>query len=207
MIAPMRRALVVGLSLSVLVAVLPARGYPQIYRYTDERGHHHYVDGLENVPERQRATAMPLGMRNAPAPASTPTPTATRPAGTTVIKYTPGQRIMVDVTINGAFTAKLLLDTGADHTMISPRTLQAAGVAISRPVGTGTITGVTGTDRISYVVVDSLEVGEARVGRMPVGSYELAGTGAGDGLLGRDFLDQFKITVDAAKGEVHLGPK
>ena len=42
---------------------------------------------------------------------------------------------------------------------------------------------------------------------MPVGSYELAGTGAGDGLLGRDFLDQFKITFDAAKGEVHLAPK
>jgi predicted aspartyl protease len=124
-----------------------------------------------------------------------------------VIKYTPGQRIMADVKINGAFSAQLLLDTGADRTMISPRTLQAAGVAISRPVGTGRITGVTGTDRLDYVVVDSLEIGEARVGRMPVGSYELAGTGAGDGLLGRDFLDQFKITFDAAKGEVHLAPK
>jgi hypothetical protein len=42
---------------------------------------------------------------------------------------------------------------------------------------------------------------------MPVGAYELAGTGAGDGLLGRDFLDQFKMTIDAAKGEVHLAPK
>jgi predicted aspartyl protease len=130
-----------------------------------------------------------------------------RPAGTTVIKYTPGQRIMVDVKINGAFTAQLLLDTGADRTMISPRTLQAAGVAITRPVATGSITGVTGSDRMSYVVVDSLEVGEARVGKMPVGSYELAGTGTGDGLLGRDFLDQFKMTVDAGKGEVHLSPK
>ena len=42
---------------------------------------------------------------------------------------------------------------------------------------------------------------------MPVGAYELAGTGTGDGLLGRDFLDQFKMTVDAAKGEVHAGPE
>ena len=205
----MRRALLVGLSLSLLIAALPALGHAQIYRYTDERGQNHYVDGIENVPERHRATATPLGMRNAPtaAPTSTSAPAATRPVGSTVIKYTPGQRIMVDVKINGAFTAQLLLDTGADRTMISPRTLQAAGVAISRPVGTGTITSVTGTDRINYVVVDSLEVGEARVGRMPVGSYELAGSGAGDGLLGRDFLDRFKITFDAAKGEVHLGPK
>ena len=130
---------------------------------------------------------------------------AAKPAGT-VIKYTPGRRIVVDVKINGGFTAKLLLDTGADRTMISPRTLQAAGVAITRPVATGQITGATGTDKIDFVVVESLEVGEARVGRMPVGSYELAGDG-GEGLLGRDFLDQFKVTMDAAAGEVHLTPK
>jgi len=203
----MRRAVAVGLVLGVLLTGLPGRGHAQIYRYTDERGQNHYVDGLENVPERHRTTASPLGLRNAPTPAPTSAPAAARTAGVTVVKYTPGQRIMVDVKINGDFTAQLLLDTGADRTMISPRTLQAAGVAIRRPVGTGTITGATGTDRIDYVVVDSLEVGEARVGRMPVGSYELPGTGAGDGLLGRDFLDQFKVTVDAAKGEVHLSPK
>jgi predicted aspartyl protease len=203
----MRRAAIVGLSLSLLVAGLPPGAHAQIYRYTDERGQNHYVDGLRNVPERYRVTATPLGMRNAPAPSSSTAPAGASTAGATVIKYTPGQRIMVDVKINGAFNAQLLLDTGADRTMISPRTLQAAGVAISRPVGTGTITGATGTDRINYVVVDSLEVGEARVGRMPVGSYELAGSGTGDGLLGRDFLDQFRITFDASRGEVHLTPK
>jgi hypothetical protein len=90
--------------------------------------------------------------------------------------------------------------------MISPRTLLAAGVAITRPIATGQITGATGTDKIDYVVVESLEVGAARVGKMPVGSYELAGN-AGEGLLGRDFLDQFKVTMDAAAGEVHLAPK
>jgi len=203
----MRRAAIVGLSLSVLIAALPAPAPAQIYRYTDEQGQNHYVDRLENVPERHRGTATPLGMRNAPTQAPTTAPAAAGPAGAAVIKYTPGQRIMVDVKINGSFSAQLLLDTGADRTMISPRTLVAAGVPVSRPVGTGTLTGATGTDRINYVVVDSLEVGEARVGRMPVGSYELAGTETGDGLLGRDFLDQFKITFDAGNGEVHLAPK
>ncbi len=201
------RGVIVGLSLSLLVAGLPPSAHAQIYRYTDERGQNHYVDSLQNIPERHRATATPLPMRNAPTLSPTTAPAGAGTAGATVIKYTPGQRIMVDVKINGAFSAQLLLDTGADRTMISPRTLQAAGVAISRPVATGTITGATGTDRINYVVVDSLEVGEARVGRLPVGSYELAGTGSGDGLLGRDFLDQFKITFDAARGEVHLAPK
>jgi Aspartyl protease len=204
----MHRAVAVGIAACLLIAVSHRNAHAQYYRYTDERGQNHYVDGLEKVPAPLRGSAVPLGLRNAPVtPPDSAAPTPARPAGGAVIKYTPGQRIMVDVKINGSFTAPLLLDTGADRTMISPRTLQAAGVAITRPVATGNITGATGTDRINYVFVDSLEVGEARVGRMPVGSYELAGTGAGDGLLGRDFLDQFKITFDAAKGEVHLAPK
>ncbi len=205
----MRRAVLVALSLSALLAVRPVPARAEIYRYVDEGGHSYYVDGLQNVPERFRRAATPIGMRNLPAPAVSTTPAESngaKPAGAAVIKYTPGQRILVDVKINGSSSARLLLDTGADRTMISPRTLQAAGVAITRPVATGQITGATGTDKIDYVVVDSLEVGEARVGKMPVGSYELAGDG-GEGLLGRDFLDQFKVTMDAAAGEVHLAPK
>jgi predicted aspartyl protease len=204
----MRRATVFALTLSVLLAAVPRPGRAEIYKYTDERGQNSYVDGLQNVPERYRAVAVPLGLRTLPAPPPSKDTAATaRPSGTTMIKYTPGQRIMVDVKINGGFTTQLLLDTGADRTLISPRVLTAAGVPITKTVATGSITGATGTDRISYVVVDSLEVGEAKVGKMPVGSYELAGSGTGDGLLGRDFLDQFKVTVDSAKGEVTLAPK
>ena len=204
----MRRAVVVGLSLSLLIVALPPRAAAQIYRYTDERGQNHYVDGIENVPGAHRATATPLGLRNAPAaPAASAPAAGAKPSGAAVIKYTPGQRIMVDVKINGGFTTKLLLDTGADRTLVSPRALTAAGVSLTKPVASGNITGATGTDRIDYVVVDSLEVDGARVGKLPVGSYELAGSDTGDGLLGRDFLDQFNMEIDASKGEVRLAPK
>jgi predicted aspartyl protease len=203
----MRRGVVFALTLSVMVAAAPQPGRTEIYRYVDERGQNSYVDGLENVPARYRAAAVPMGYRNMPAPPPSKESAATAGSGATVIKYKPGQRILVDVKINGGFNTQLLLDTGADRTMISPRVLTAAGIPITRPVATGQITGVTGTDKINYVVVDSLEVGAAKVGKMPVGAYELAGTGTGDGLLGRDFLDQFKMTVDAAKGEVTLAPK
>jgi hypothetical protein len=205
----MRRAAFVALSLSALLTAWPTAARAEIYRYVDEQGQSSYVEGLENVPERFRRAATPIGIRNLPAPPASATPAAgatANPASAAVIKYTPGQRIMVDVRINGSFTTKLLLDTGADRTMISPRTLEAAGISTKRPVATGQITGATGTDKIDYVVVNSLEVGAARVGKMPVGSYELAADG-GDGLLGRDFLDQFKVTMDAAAGEVHLAPK
>ena len=203
----MGRAAAAAFALSALLALVSAPAGAEIVRYVDERGQTHYVDGFHNVPERFRATAAPVGLRNAPATSAAPAPAGeARPPSATVIRYTPGQRIMVDVRINGGFSTRLLLDTGADRTLISPRTLQAAGVSIARPVASGQITGATGRDRIDYVLVESLEVGEAKVGRMPVGAYELAGD-TGEGLLGRDFLDQFKVTMDASRGEVHLVPK
>lgn len=194
------RALALGL-LAALVGAAPAAA--QIFRWTDERGTTHYSEGIDSIPLRYRGSAVPLGLRNSPATPASSAGEARTPS-TTVIRYTPGQPIMVDVRINDSGTARLLLDTGADRTMISPRALVAAGVRITRPVATGTVTGVTGSDRIDYVVVDSLEVGEARVTRLPVAAYEIAGGGAGDGLLGRDFLDRFDVSIDGSRGEVTL---
>ena len=202
------------LVLAGLVLLGPVPAAAEIYRYTDATGSSHYVEGIDSVPQEYRARAVPVGLRNAPAGAPTPAPAGpggpgsavgAPKAGATTIKYTPGQRIMVDVKINGNANANLLLDTGADRTMINPRVLVSAGAAISRPVGTTRVTGVAGSDDVSFVVIESLEVGEARVGRMQVASYDVAG--AGDGLLGRDFLDRFSVNIDSAAGVVTLSPK
>lgn len=191
---------------AAIVALAAAPAAAQIYRWTDERGQPHYSEGLDSVPERHRATAVRLGLRNQPAPPSIPSRGEAATAGDTTIRYTPGQPIVVDVRINGAATARLLLDTGADRTLISPRALAAAGVSLTRVVARGAMSGVTGTDRVDFVEVDSLEVGQARVGRMPVAVYEMP-QGPGDGLLGRDFLDRFQVTIDSAQGVLTLAPR
>jgi len=186
---------------------IPVPSDAQIYRWVDESGVPHYAEGIDSVPDRYRATAVPLGLRNAPPAGPSPSEGKGAATGSTTIKFPPGQRIMVDVRINGNAEAILMLDTGADRTLISPRALQAAGVQISAPVASGQIMSATGSERIQFVVVESLEVGEAKVGRMPVGAYNLPTTDVGDGLLGRDFLDQFKVSIDSGKGTVTLSPK
>jgi len=194
------RALTIALFLTAGLG--PTWAAAQIYRWIDDAGVPHYAEGLDSVPERHRAGAAPLGLRNAP-PAA-----ATSPAGKagTVIRYAPGQRIMVDVRINGSTSARLVLDTGADRTIISPRALSAAGVSLAKTIATGQVIGVTGTDRLPFVIVDSLEVGDARAVQLPVGAYEIVQAEA-DGLLGRDFLDRFHVTIDSARGLVTLSPK
>lgn len=196
---------------ALLVTLLIGTASPalaQVYRWVDDQGNAHYADKILGIPERYRSRAEPLGYRNAPAPP----PAATAPAGPTVaaggasINYVPGQRILVDVRLNGRASARLLLDTGADVTLINPSALTAAGADLTRSTGRAEIRGVTGSDRVIAVMLDSMEVGQARVERMPVVAYEM-GSRESDGLLGRDFLDRFNLTIDSTRGVVTLTPK
>jgi hypothetical protein len=198
----MGREILVGLAL-VAGAVGPAQA--QIYRWTDDHGASHYADGLFSVPERYRSQAVPLGLRNAPAPAGDAT---ARPGAETVIRFTPGRHILVDARVNSATSARLILDTGAGGTMISPRVLAAAGVSLTRGTATGRTRGLAKDAEVdvTQVVVDSLEVGEARVGRLVVSAYDM-GMPDVDGLLGQDFLAGFNVSIDPAQGIVRLTPK
>jgi predicted aspartyl protease len=192
----MIRATVLALALGVaLLAAVPEPARAQIYRWVDERGTAHYVDGLDNVPQRYRSRATSLGMRNAPAapPAAAPAEKA-GPSGATTITFKPGDRILADARINGRAAVRLLLDTGADRTVIAPRALVAAGISLTRGTTAGQIVGVTGATDAQAVVLDSLEVGDARVAKLAVVSHDINQSGI-DGLLGRDFLEQFKVTI------------
>ena len=190
-----------------LVAVLPPRADAEIYKWVDDNGVPHFADGIDSVPDRYRSRATPVGLKNEPSSTAGASTTRAGSSGGTTINFTPGQRILVDVKINGSGGTRLMLDTGADRTLISPRALQAAGVRLTGPTATGQIVGATGSDRIDFVAVDSLEVGDARVSRMMVGAFNLPTADVGDGLLGRDFLDQFNVNIDSGKGVVTLSPK
>lgn len=202
-----RQGLWFALATLLLVVATATPACAQYYRWTDARGVPHFSEGLDSVPERFRANAVPLGYRrSAPEPAPAEGAGAPKPSGAAEIGFAPGQRIMLNVRINNAASARLQLDTGADRTLISPRALQAAGVSLTRGTAAAQVIGVTGSDRAQVVVVESLDVSGATVGRMPVIAYD-TNTPDSDGLLGRDFLDRFIVNIDTAHGILTLGPK
>jgi hypothetical protein len=94
----MRRAGVPLLALITMLAAATTPAAAQFVRWTDERGNVHYGEGLDRVPERYRESAQPLGYRNAPAPAPSAA-AAAEPTRETVIRYTPGQHIIVDARV------------------------------------------------------------------------------------------------------------
>jgi len=193
----MMRSLAPGVTLLLLLAwTSPSEA--QIYRWTDERGVTNYTEGLDSVPEKHRATAVAVGGPGAAGPPE-------KAGGGTEIKFAPGREIVVEARLNGGTSVRLLLDTGAQRTVINPRVLVAAGVVLSTGQAMQ-MKGATGTASVSTVQVDSVEVGQARVGKLAVISHDIEQDGV-DGLLGRDFLDQFKVSIDNKEGIVTLSPK
>ncbi len=185
----------------------PGTASAQIYRWTDAEGTIHYSQGIDSVPSRFRDRAVILGYdRPAPPPEASGASTAPEP-GSARIKFTPGQPIMVSARINDSGSAQLMLDTGAARTVINPAVLAALGVSYEKSQR-GTLKGVTGEAEVVAVRVESVEISGARHGPLMVVSHDTGfGPGRGDGLLGRDFLDHFTVTIDNAAGIVSLRPK
>ena len=205
---PVMKRLVVVAAVIATVALGDVPGGPrgagaQVFRWIDGDGSIHYSQGIESVPPRFRDGAVIIGYERTDGP---PAPAAeTAPVGTGRVRFTPGQPIMVSVRINGSTPATLMLDTGATRTVINPKVLEAIGVSY-RDAQRGTIRGVTGEAPVLAVRVDSIEASGARSGPLLVVSHD-TGFGQGDGLLGRDFLDQFSVNIDNAAGLVTLTPK
>ncbi len=187
-------ALVMSLALGSLLTGVIAPASAQIYRWTDERGNVQFSQGIQSVPSQFRGGA------------SEPTAPSAPAAGVARIPFTPGQPIVVAAKINGGGTTQLILDTGAQGTLISPTALAALGISYRNAVR-GSIKGVTGDANVLAVRIESIEVDGARFGPLMVVSHD-SGLGSGrDGLLGRDFLDNFIVTIDSAARVVTLTPK
>jgi predicted aspartyl protease len=199
-------AILLGLAVLGLSGVWPSTSWAQMYRWTDEQGGTHYSQGIYTVPERFRSRAQPLTFpERAAAPAASPLPAESVVAQGARIAFTPGKPIMVSARINGGGSAQLMLDTGASVTVINPRILAGMGIG-SREALRGSVKGATGSADVLFVPVASIEVGGARSGPLRVAAHDVD-LGHGDGLLGRDFLDQFTVNIDSTAGFVTISPK
>jgi Aspartyl protease/Domain of unknown function (DUF4124) len=188
-----------------LVLIVPALAPGQVYRWEDEQGTVYFTNSPDRIPEPQRPRIDPSALPPPPAADAVVPAALARSAAVTRIPFTPGDAILVSARIGGAGPLTLILDTGADRTMVAPTALFRLGIALVDGAR-AEVRGVTGTSQGGVVVVPSLEVGEARVGPLRIIALE-ADLKKADGLLGRDFLEHFTLTIDARERMVTLVPK
>ncbi len=179
----------------------PEAGFPDtIYYWIDDQGIQNYTARLESIPQEYRSRAQPLSLPPAP-PELKRSPSA---KGPTRIPFSPGSPVLVNAKINGLEPIRLILDTGAERTMISPAVLSKLGLSLENAAPV-ILKSVTGMSYANGVWVDFIEVGETRVGPLLIVVYPADLKGA-NGLLGRDFLSNLNMTIDSKEKVVTLTP-
>ena len=187
----------------LICVLLPGLVLADIYYWVDDQGIQYYTTRPESIPEPYRSKAIPLPLPTSPPVPPEITPRSS-PKGITKIPFAPGSPVLVSAKINSAGPITLILDTGSDRTLVAPAALQRLGISTENALR-GVIRGVTGASYAEALWVDSVEVEEARVGPLLIIVHEANLKGA-EGLLGRDFLANFNVTIDSKERIVTLAP-
>lgn len=111
-------------------------------------------------------------------------------------------RIAAPVMINGRGPFRMILDTGANQSVITKRVADALGLALT-PDAKLMLHGVTGSLAVPAVRLETLQTGDLiqRDVRVAVlGSV----MGGGDGILGVQGFEGLRVTVDFAKDQLTI---
>ena len=193
---------VIGLIL-ICYLLLSKPALADIYYWVDDQGTQYYTTRLEGIPEPYRSKAQQLSL-----PTSPPVPPELTPnipqKSPMKISFKPGSPILVSAKINGAGPITLILDTGSDRTLVALSALSNLGISTENTLK-GILKGVTGMSYADAIWVNSVEVGDVRVGPFLIIVHDAKLKGA-DGLLGRDFLANFDVRIDSKEGVAILAP-
>ena len=190
-------------ALILISMLIPRLAWADIYYWVDHQGIQYYTTRLESIPEPYRSNAQLLSLPTSP-PAPPELQLSPSQKGFTKISFKPGFPVLIDAKINGAGPITLILDTGADRTLVRSSTLLKLGISIEN-APRAVVKGVTGISYVDALWVNSVEVGEAKVGPLLILALDADLKGA-DGLLGRDFLANFNVTIDSKECVVTLAP-
>lgn len=174
-----------------LLAVPPAGA--QIFKWTDETGAVHFTDSLHGVPPQFRDQVGTMDDRLPP-----PAPTRVIPLEANPLGY------LVEARLNGTDAVRLILDTGATSTVLSPSVVRRLGLTVRSdpPVVVRT---AGGTVHAGMAEVAEIEVGGRRAGPLQVVVHDaVPGT---DGLLGMNFLGLFRVELRADEPALLLSPR
>ena len=164
------------------------------------------------ISEEQPHRPAPDPVLTLPAPieppplASPPKEQAMRPASISVPLERLGSLFVVTIQINETRPARLILDTGASHTILSHAIARELGLFSRRPVASVTMHTAGGSVEADMVQVDSIRIAGAEVRNSIVAIHDLPDAPPDiEGLLGLSVLRQFEVTLDTARNRLYLG--
>ena len=112
-------------------------------------------------------------------------------------------RIVAPVTINGQGPFRLVVDTGASHTTLSPELAARLGLEPEEH-SVLMLNGVTGVEQVPAVRLERLEAGDLILEKIPAPIVRSSIMAGADGILGVAGLTHERITVDFRRDRISI---
>lgn len=175
------------------------------YRWVDQNGVVHFTDNLHNIPETQRGKAGRIESNEPPRTQSPPAPISPSKASIPFEKQ--GQVVIVEATLNKKTAAKFVVDTGASYTMISSAVAKELDIDTEQNPRTAPFQTANGIIQAPLVSIDSISVGGMEIRNLTAAVHDVLADSRVAGLLGLNFLSNFRMDIDTQKGVLHLEKK
>ena len=191
--------------LSVLLINSASLVAAEYFRWVDQNGVVHFTDNLHNIPETQRGNA---GRIQSIEPPRVPQPAApVAPSKASIPFEKQGQVVIVEATLNKKTAAKFVVDTGASYTMISSAVAKELDIDTEQNRRTAPFQTANGVIQAPLVSLESITVGGMEIRNLTAAVHDVLADSRVAGLLGLNFLSNFRMDIDTQKGVLHLEKK
>ena len=176
----------------------------EYYRWTDQNGVVHFTDNLQNVPEKQRGPATRIKAIDNPSSADSAKPA---PVKASIPIEQHGQIVVIQATLNNKKAVKFVVDTGASYTMISSAVAKDLDIDLNQNQRTMPFQTANGLIQAPLTNLDSIAVGGMEIKNLTAAVHDAVPDPQVAGLLGLNFLSNFRMDIDTQKGLLHLEKK
>jgi clan AA aspartic protease (TIGR02281 family) len=191
--------------LCLLCLVLTPVRAAEYYRWVDDNGVLHITDNLHNVPPKHRANANRLTSSESPTVTEPETKPAPRKASIPMERH--GQVVVIQATLNNKRSARFVVDTGSSYTLISNALARELSINVGENAKTMPFQTANGLINAPVTQLDSIAVGGMEVRDLPAAVHDAVPDPQVAGLLGLNFLSNFKMDIDTKKGVLNLEKK
>ena len=177
----------------------------EYYRWVDESGVLHITDNLYNVPPAQRGSAGRVRAQDTPPAPEPQIKQPPRKASIPIEKH--GQVVIIQAILNNKRSAKFVVDTGASYTLISNALARDLAIDVGSNPKTLAFQTANGLIQAPITSLESVTVGGMEIRNLPAAVHDAVPDPEVSGLLGLNFLSNFRMDIDTQHGMLYLEKK
>ena len=194
-------------SLLLILILVSGSQAADFFRWIDQHGVVHFTDNVHNIPESRRSTAVRIKGQEPARPAAPPKSSPATAAKASIPFEKRGQVVVVEVMLNKSVPVRLVVDTGATYTMISAATAKELNIDAQRAQRTMPFQTANGVIQAPLANLESVIVGGMEIKNLTAAIHDAVPSAQVAGLLGLNFLSNFRLDIDTEKGILHLEKK